>query len=479
MCHRTPTSPALTAVLWLVLTASGAAAQDSHYWANQFGDRSALLGGAVVGGVRDPSAGYYNPGALGFVGNSNLTVGANAFRFNDLHVVDGVGGASELDSEEVEAIPLLVAGVFDPPSIPGVVAYSLLARNTHTMKVSGQRAAVEEVLGGALAAGPERFLGTFSREDRLLEVWAGVSYALPLRPGLSVGVTTFAALRNQDLDQDLSVRALNEATHFLATRDEHTSAEFWNLRLLWKAGLAAESGPWRLGLVVTTPSVNLAGRGEVAADLSYIHLDVTGEGEPDHFFTTSRRGELDSEFRSPLSVAAGAEYRFSRSTLVAVSAEWFHRQPRYSVLAVDDPVFAATVASAPLLGNRSSLAVTAAARSVGNVAVGLEQGLTPRLTAFLSLRTDRTYLSDSAAEGIPLGYNRWDLYHGTLGARFRRQNSDFGVGLGYSYGRRDNFPQTVNFGSPTDGGLLAGPPQEADATYQAFTVFFGITYYVR
>ena len=44
-----------------------AIAQEMNYTPFQLGARSALMGGAAVGGVRDSSATFYNPGALGFV----------------------------------------------------------------------------------------------------------------------------------------------------------------------------------------------------------------------------------------------------------------------------------------------------------------------------------------------------------------------------------------------------------------------------
>jgi len=55
----------ILAVVSLVGVPAGFA-QDSHFWTRQYGSRSALLGGAVVGGVRDSSAAYYNPGGLGY-----------------------------------------------------------------------------------------------------------------------------------------------------------------------------------------------------------------------------------------------------------------------------------------------------------------------------------------------------------------------------------------------------------------------------
>ena len=40
-------------------------AQDDHYWSQQYGAESTLMGGAMVGGAGDNSAVYYNPGSAG------------------------------------------------------------------------------------------------------------------------------------------------------------------------------------------------------------------------------------------------------------------------------------------------------------------------------------------------------------------------------------------------------------------------------
>jgi hypothetical protein len=54
-----------------------ATAQDTHYWTHQFGTRSALMGGAVVGGTRDNSMIFYNPAAVSFIDSSSLSINAN------------------------------------------------------------------------------------------------------------------------------------------------------------------------------------------------------------------------------------------------------------------------------------------------------------------------------------------------------------------------------------------------------------------
>jgi hypothetical protein len=39
-------------------------AQSGHYWTNQYGTRSMLLSGSVIGGVEDLGAVFYNPARL-------------------------------------------------------------------------------------------------------------------------------------------------------------------------------------------------------------------------------------------------------------------------------------------------------------------------------------------------------------------------------------------------------------------------------
>ena len=57
----------MKSILFLILVfimLSSIYAQDSHYWNLQYGTKSTLLGGAVIGSVTELSATYYNPGAV-------------------------------------------------------------------------------------------------------------------------------------------------------------------------------------------------------------------------------------------------------------------------------------------------------------------------------------------------------------------------------------------------------------------------------
>ncbi|MCB0486189.1 MAG: hypothetical protein KDC47_08335, partial [Flavobacteriaceae bacterium] len=101
----------ISVLFFLIFSTTTTFAQDSNYWANQYGSRSALMGGAVVGGVRDTSAGYYNPGALGFIEDSSISVSGNAYTFSSTDLTNGAGTGDDLSSDNVQAIPTLLSGI--------------------------------------------------------------------------------------------------------------------------------------------------------------------------------------------------------------------------------------------------------------------------------------------------------------------------------------------------------------------------------
>jgi len=59
-------------LLGLTLLTARAYPQDAHYWTDQYGSRSRLLGGAVIGSVDDLAAVYYNPARLALIPDPGL-----------------------------------------------------------------------------------------------------------------------------------------------------------------------------------------------------------------------------------------------------------------------------------------------------------------------------------------------------------------------------------------------------------------------
>ena len=106
-----------------------AAAQDAHYWSTQYGNRSRLLAGAVIGSVDDASSVYYNPGALALLEKAELLLGGNVFQYTDLTYEGAVAGELDLTSDRFKSVPAMLAGEF-PFKFLGKnrLAYSYLVR---------------------------------------------------------------------------------------------------------------------------------------------------------------------------------------------------------------------------------------------------------------------------------------------------------------------------------------------------------------
>ncbi|MCB0323090.1 MAG: hypothetical protein KDD69_05930, partial [Bdellovibrionales bacterium] len=204
---RNQLQSALAVSALLLSTVPSANAQDTNQWYNQYGSRSSLMGGAVVGGVRDTSAGVYNPGALGFVENESLSVSANAYGISKITLENGSGTGEDLESQSIKAVPTLVSGIhrFEDDSVH-TFGYTLLARIDASQNYTGRTDRFQDVIQEI--PGDEEFTGQVSADQSIREYWLGGSYAYRLSDNISLGTTLFGAIRQQKATDSYFVRAI-------------------------------------------------------------------------------------------------------------------------------------------------------------------------------------------------------------------------------------------------------------------------------
>ena len=160
------------ATLTLILSLQPSQGQDTQYWNIQYGTRSTLLGGAVIGSVSDLSATYYNPGALGLSRASGLLLSTGVYEGTSL-TLDGSGiQKRQVSNFGFNVAPSLVAGRF--PADSGAadrLAYSLLTRQQVSLDLQWRFVGAQETIPGVLGSGPVSQEAAFLQH--LSEMWAG------------------------------------------------------------------------------------------------------------------------------------------------------------------------------------------------------------------------------------------------------------------------------------------------------------------
>src|SRR5438046_10559316 len=86
--------------------------QDGHYWSQQYGNRSILMSGSVIGGVEDLGAVFYNPGRLAVISNAAFLLSANVYEYNSIQISNAFGSAKNASRSDFKGVPTLAAGTF-------------------------------------------------------------------------------------------------------------------------------------------------------------------------------------------------------------------------------------------------------------------------------------------------------------------------------------------------------------------------------
>jgi len=442
---RTLLAAVLTATL---LAAPSARAQDAHYWTFQYGPRSSLLGGAVIGSVDDVSATYYNPGALGLSAHLPFAVSANVFEVSGVILEDGGGNGVDLGTKRSRLRPSLIAGTIGRNLLGrDVLAYSALTRTRGTQDLEGVLVAsgtqIDPGLGLRDLVGLAKFTGEFS------DTWLGLSYGVVVGSSVGIGVTWYGALRDQWRRAETVTQVVSTNGSGLSIT-ELVGGSYSTIRTLAKLGMSFARGPVTAGVTVTTPSLRISGSGKVGLDRAMFGTDTTA-------LAASVQPDLAANYRSPLSVGGGASLRLGRTRFHG-SAEWFDAIAPYEVMQGQDFV-------AQLPPDTVAVDVVQAMDEVVNWAVGIEHAFSPRLSAYLSYATDRSGLTNKV-ERAGLSILPIDISTATVGTEFGVAALRFTLGFGYGWGRKVD-QQLTDLINQND------PDFQATYVYRGLRLLFG------
>jgi hypothetical protein len=447
----------VTALAWIA--AGPACGQDSHYWSEQYGARSMLLCGAVIGGVNDMSAVFYNPGALGYLDKPELLLSANAYQLGRIKVTDGAGQGIDLKSRDFNPIPNLVAGVFKFNFYGrNKLAYSILMRHYFNASIEAVRVGKFDL--DPSLPGDEVFAGKLGNSASVREIWVGLTWARRLSKRIGFGGTTFLSIRNQTNQNEFSAQAQAQNGD-VAVRRELDNYGSSVQSLLWKAGLGFDFRPLTAGITVTTPNVRLGGSGTVSVNATSVGIDRDGDGTPDDGFITDVQPNVRANYKSPLSIGVGAGWHFGGTTLHA-AAEWFAAVTAYDVLEVRTLVSEST-------GQPVSRSYQQKLDSVVNFGLGIEHEFGKTFSGTLGFNTDRSAFSSESDVAI----TPYDIYHVAAGGALKLETVELTLGLRYSSGK-----QTVTrfFGlNPGSSSAMLESSEDLVFDFNQLTFLFGFS----
>ena len=453
--------PAILAAGSIVLMPLALSAQDSHYWNHQYGARSTLLSGAVIAGVDDASATFYNPGALAGARDGELLEGTRIFEFTDITIHTELDETLSLDSDDFGRAPSFLGGIVPTGWRRHVLSYALFKRQAFDLRdniaVSGERDVINR------NPGAEAVFASNKIDNKLSEQWVGLGWAYEVSPTIGVGVSTFVARRSQRGLSDASGQAvLNDGQVVTSRYSEYY--KYSHYRFVWKAGILLSSERSRVGLTLTSPSLSLRGTGEREIIDAYAGLDVDRDGTADQLLSADYQDNVGANFKAPISVGLGYSLTLDGRT-IHVSAEWYGEIPEYNVVHVQEAVSQTT--GAPIDNQLSGFS-----GSVLNFAFGVEQDVTKRIRGFASFATD--FSSMDEADPTDLSLARWDLFHLTAGTRFHYRKADLTLGVGYVFGDETS-DRDVSLIDISETNRLFGRTASTQFRYQRIQLIVGLS----
>jgi hypothetical protein len=482
-------------VLLGTLGANRVLAQEMNYNTFQVGSRSALMGGAVVAGVRDTSATFYNPAALGLVENPGISVSANAVRYGHLTIDNALGEGQDERTTLLAPIPLVISGMQRFNAAPEwAFGYALVTRQLYSGDFHDQVNMMRSAFtlpGGTQVPLPAQVTGQFSTSSQAEEFWAIGVAAWRVTRTLAVGIAPIAALRNQSRLDRFSFTTIPSTPvggSALISTGHTTDISFYQLSFLTRFGIAWEpSARFKLGATVTTPNLKITGSGDTLGSAEFVNLPVASGGSVTVVGNDGQNG-LATHYRTPFSVAWGAEITPWSAFTVGVAVEYSAALGRTRLLEVQAgrPFFRG--AGADLISTSSDSAPFLTPfdqrRSVVNVSVGAEYILNTTYAAYLGFWTDFSPIDSKQVRDILVGSSdiflpaaAVDLYHIVVGgARTIRQGKlAAGIVLSYGTGRSQSDVDITPTGTVT--GMSTGAPISHAVSFSSISFLLGYTYF--
>ena len=394
----------------LIFISAELCAQDTHYWSQTYGTRSTLLGGTVIGSVDDLGATYYNPGNLALIDNPNFLFSAKIFEYHSFSVEPKDYSSDGISKQSFRPSPsFIVANLTGEWLGDNRIGFSFLTRQSMDIRLKARL--IEEVNNTDVS-------NEFIFEEDMVDYWIGITWSYPFQDKLGIGVTQYFAIKNYRSRQEANVSVLSSNNNLLSTVAIN-EYDYYNVRILWKAGIGFSFEKIKFGLTVTTPSINLFGVGET--DLNIVRNSPDAN---ENLLISDFQKDLSTDYNSATSFGFGAYYKFE-DLKIHFAAEYFTKVSLFNVIESEE--FQSQSGNVILQNNLFS-----AADPVLNYGLGFEYFISQMFTAYGAFTVDfSSYPSDVR---INHSFSKYNLYHLTIGSSLNIKKIEITFGTALSFG---------------------------------------------
>lgn len=462
-----------------------------NYARQEFGAVSTLTGGASIASVRDNAAIYYNPGALGMIDSSSVSINADVYGFDYYKLKNDAGKNLDMKSFKTDIFPQIAAGSLTLKKAPKLrITYGTLTRFSNNYKfdvnTSGYYSAIPR------SAGQQYYNAQAEYELSSIEQWAGLGIAYKVSKTVSLGMSAFASYLDYEAHTSTNVTAdaLYNGQPYSANVNEYNGSEIQQLNGIFKFGAAFDFGRLKLGTTITAPGFRMWSQGSISktlqtSNLNYNNPDTTGLLSRHNSFSISDAADnLRVRYFQPASFALGATYAVKKWTLHA-SSELTLGKKNHTLMSSS-----ATEPIQPLASNigdtiRNFLVVKTDIRPVINFGFGFEYAFLPTISILGGFRTDFSNTEQFLPNNNDLGVQSfviptWNYLHFSLGASYKKGAQLVTAGLNYGIGIPVSDAQAINLSEPQQSLYLRGPNETNTITSVHYLTFvLGYTYYFK
>lgn len=444
--------------------------QDSHYWNNSYSAGGFFIPGSVVAFSGDSSVLFYNPALLVYSDKNKLSVNATAYYHERLNIINGAGNGYDLKSVNSGSNPLLVSGNFHPKGLGKInIAYGLISDPTYDFHVSQRRDDIFQVLDDSYSPGPETYVGQMKFGNTVRRQSAVAGLGIQITPKLSGGFYVEGNYVKQQYDLSFIGRALvnppGNANNPLVSNDFEYFASYTHIGIKGRLGLAYTDNVNHFGLLITTPSAKISGKGLIQSDMVLNNISLPGVTI--NLIANARQEDLSSVVKQPLSIGAGYSRRIKKVTVYG-GAEYFFAIKEYNTLSPRAEYFIRPDSGYNSIFTPALLKLKDARKDVINFTIGLSYDWKYNTTLFTAFRTDQSFYSNKKFNdelGFAIHTSNWNIYHTQVGINIKRVRSHMRIGVDMAMGRNKNYEQILNFDDPNEENFLLGNTGFTKATY--------------